>query len=267
MAETPDGSGVPDVVDALKDELGQLDQVLRSLDAVAWGLPSACDGWTVSDVVLHLAQTDELVLATLEGRFDDVATSFLEVVEATVADDPAAAAVAQERGDPPAAVYERWRRGADAMVQAFTDGDPHQRVVWVGGVMSLRSVATTRLAETWIHGGDVGVAVDWQPEATDRLWHVARLAWRTLPYAFRRADRQLTGPVAFHLTPPGAGTGGTGAEPWHLVPDDGEPVTVVDGPALELCQVAAHRRRPHDTTLTATGPDATEILDLITTYA
>jgi uncharacterized protein (TIGR03084 family) len=257
--------GVPDVVEALKEELGQLDRVLASLDVVPWGLPSRCEGWSVSDVVLHLAQTDELVVATMDGRFDDIATSFLEMVEATVADDPAAAAVAQERGDPPAAIYERWRTGAEAMTGRLTGGDPHRRVVWTGGVMSLRTVATTRLAEAWIHGGDVGVAVDWTPPATDRLWHVARLAWRTLPYAFRRADRELTGPVALHLTAPGDG------REWRFAPDhdggtDG-PLTVVEGRADELCQVAAHRRDPDDTTLQATGPDAAAVLELITTYA
>ena len=39
-------------------------------------------------------------------------------------------------------------------------------------------------------------------EPTDRLWHIARLAWRTLPYAFGRAGREPTGPVAFELRSP-----------------------------------------------------------------
>ena len=30
---------------------------------------NACEGWTVADVVLHLAQTDELALASANGWF------------------------------------------------------------------------------------------------------------------------------------------------------------------------------------------------------
>ena len=47
-------------------------------------------------------------------------------------------------------------------------------------------LATTRLTETWIHAGDVLHAFGQVPAATERLWHIARLAWRTLPYAFAR---------------------------------------------------------------------------------
>ena len=82
------------------------------------------------------------------------------------------------------------------------DADPHARVTWVAGELSIHTLATTRLAETWIHTGDVADAVDVMLVPTDRLRHIARLAWRTLPYAFGRAGRELSGPVAFELIGP-----------------------------------------------------------------
>ena len=138
-------------------------------------------------------------------------------------------------------------------------GDPHLRVEWVVGRLSLRTLTTTRLAETWIHTGDVATALDRPLVPTTRLEHIARLAWRTLPYAFTRAGRELHGPVAFLLDGPGGAT-------WSFVPD--EPAsTTVRGDALELCLVAARRVDPAATALTAEGPDADAVLELVRTYA
>ena len=129
----------------------------------------------------------------------------------------------------------------------------------MAGELSVRTLVTTRLAETWIHTGDVayGLGVELQP--TERLRHIARLAWRTLPYAFARAGRDLSGPVAFELRGP------TG-EQWDFVPDDSA-LTTVRGEGAELCLVAARRTDPTDTTLTGEGPDADAVLKLVRTYA
>jgi hypothetical protein len=50
------------VIDALADQHAELDALLGGLDERGWqrDVPD-CPGWTVGDVVLHLAQTDELV--------------------------------------------------------------------------------------------------------------------------------------------------------------------------------------------------------------
>jgi hypothetical protein len=93
----------------------------------------------------------------------------------------------------------------------------------------------------------------------ERLRHVARLAWRTLPYAFARADRALHGPVAFELRGPGGGE-------WTFAPDE-PAVTTIRGDGVELCQVAARRVLPADTRLRGEGPDAAAVLELVRTYA
>ena len=155
-----------------------------------------------------------------------------------------------------------WRDGgpaAAALREALAAADPHQRVDWVAGRLSVRTLATTRLAECWIHTGDVAAAVGATEEPSDRLEHIARLAWRTLPYAFARDGRELSGPVAFDLLAP------SGAR-WHLVPDE-EPVTVIEGSGHELCLVAARRRAPDETSLHGTGPDVDSVLELVRTYA
>jgi uncharacterized protein (TIGR03084 family) len=137
--------------------------------------------------------------------------------------------------------------------------DPHERVQWVKSRMSVQTLAATRLSECWIHTGDVAEALGVVQQPSDRLEHVARLAWRTLPYAFARAGRELTGPVAFELQAP------SGAA-WIFRPDSAA-ATLIRGPGAELCLVAARRVAPDDTSLHATGPDARAVLDLVRTYA
>jgi uncharacterized protein (TIGR03084 family) len=129
----------------------------------------------------------------------------------------------------------------------------------VAGELSARTLATTRLAETWIHAGDVADALGEELPFTDRLRPVARLAWRTLPYAFASVGRTMTGPVAFRLVAPSG-------EAWDFVPE-GPEVTTIHGPAAELCAVAARRVHPSATTLRGEGPDADAVLALVRTYA
>ncbi|MEV4896453.1 maleylpyruvate isomerase N-terminal domain-containing protein, partial [Nonomuraea sp. NPDC055795] len=57
-----------DIFGDLEAEYRQLDSVLAALTPAQWSHPSAAEGWTVSDVVLHLAQTEELVTASLDGH-------------------------------------------------------------------------------------------------------------------------------------------------------------------------------------------------------
>lgn len=251
----------PDVIEDLAAEQDHIEALLSELSPADWLTPSAAAGWTIADVVLHLAQTDELALASVEDRFDEhlraVASAF---GSADNVDDGAAALVAAERGAPPAVVYERWRDGAASLRAALAARDPHARVQWVAGRLSVHTLTTTRLAEAWIHTGDVANAVGVDLPPTDALRHVARLAWRTLPYAFERAGRRLTGAVAFELRGPGGDT-------WTFAPSEGEATTTIRGDASDLCLVAARRVEARDTTLVGDGPDATAVLELVRTYA
>jgi uncharacterized protein (TIGR03084 family) len=247
-------------VAALGEQQAELSGLLAGLSDDDWERPSRCEGWSVGDVVLHLCQTDEMAIASLERRLP----AFLEAMTSGVGpassvDDGADLMVARERGGPPTEVRGRWQTGADELIRLFEAGDLRSRVDWVAGQLSTRTLASTRLAETWIHTGDIaaGVGVDLVP--TDRLQHIARLAWRTLPYAFARAGRELHGPVAFELT-------GPGGQRWDLVPDE-EPATTIRGRALELCLVAARRAGPTEADLRAEGPDGDAVLELVRTYA
>lgn len=249
------------IVRALAAQHRELDELLLGLVDADWQRPSRCPGWTVCDVVLHLAQTDELVLASGDGRFADLIASFTDggVGGLRDVDEAAALAVARERGPAGLAVFTRWRAAAAATRTLLAGCDPRRRLPWMLGALPARTLATTRLAETWIHTGDVTAALGRDLPATERLWHVARLAWRTLPYAFRRSGQALHGPVAVELI-------GADGSIWDFGRDTA-PLTIVRGPALDFCLVGARRLDPAESSLVAEGPDAEAVLALLRTYA
>jgi len=249
-----------DVLTALEEQHAELDALLGGLDDDGWAQPTRCEGWDVADVVLHLAQTDDLARASAAGRYRErLAELAGDSAPAATVDDGAAAMVERERGVPNAELLGRWRAGAAALRSTLASSDPHRRVTWVSGELSTHTLVSTRLAECWIHTGDVAGALGVEQQLTGRLRHIARLAWRTLPYAFARDGRTMSGPVTFDLV-------GPDGHRWLFAPDD-EPVTVIDGPGVELCLVAARRVAPQATGLRGTGPDGRAVLELVRTYA
>jgi uncharacterized protein (TIGR03084 family) len=252
-----------DALSALAAQHADLAGVLESLAAPDWQRPTRCPGWSVADVVLHLAQTDEMAIASLEGRVAGFIAERTAGGAAGVAvgsvDDGAGLMVERERGALVDELLERWRSGARRLDDMLAAEDEHRRVVWVVGELSVRTLTATRLAEAWIHTGDIAEAVGASVMADERLQHVARLAWRTLPYAFAREGRVMAGSVAFELVGP-AGVA------WSFLPDE-PAATVVRGDGVELCLVAARRLDPSATGLVADGPDGAAVLSLVRTYA
>lgn len=258
-----------DILHDLAAQQDDFDAVIVDLDEEGWLRPSRCEGWSVADVVAHMAQTNELAAASVTGRLGEAAEAVGWTGGVGTVDDLAESAVVRSRGVPGAQLGDRvgawWRQSAADQLAALTACDPSQRVPWVSGSLSARTLAATRLSETWIHTGDIAAPFGIDAGPTDRLRHIARLAWRTLPYAFAREGRELTGPVAVHLV-------GPNGDRWDFVPDadahaDADAVTAIEGDAHDWCLVAARRVDPATTTLRGTGPDVDAVLELVRTYA
>lgn len=246
------------VTGALQAEQVRLAELVTPVDRDELALPSACDGWSIADVLLHLAQTNELAVASVRGELTTAVHAGAGLGAAKDVDEWAAMAVASERSDDLSEARTRWLASAQEVLEVFAACDPHARVQWVAGDLAARTLATTRLSETWIHAGDIAAGLGTHLEPTKRLWHIARLAHRTLHYAFAAAHEEIAGAIAFDLRSPGG-------ERW-LFGDEHSP-TVVSGPATELCAVAAQRMSAADSTLGARGPDAESALQLVRTFA
>jgi len=242
------------IFDDLAAEQERLEKILAGLDEGQWRSASGAEGWTIADVVLHLAQSEEAVEATVAHRYPD---SGLGVAAGDTMDERAAEAVRAERAAP-AEVLGRWRRAREAGLAALRAADPDQPLRWVAGTMKPATLATTRLAEHWAHGLDIVGPLGVEFPDTDRLRHVAWLAHRTLPYALSLAGLPAV-PVRCELTAP------VGAQTWRFGPPDAE--SAITGAAGEFCRVAAQRLDPAQTGLQVSGPHGAAALRLVRTYA
>ena len=248
-----------EIVGLLEEQQQELASLVEGLGDDDWARPSACAGWDISDVLLHLAQTNEMAIGSTRGELDRVLRQRLDgAAPASNIDDGAEMMVQNERGASGTEVRERWQRSCTELRADLLACDPSARLTWVAGQLSARTLGTTRLAETWIHTTDIAEGLGANLAPTDRLEPIARLAWRTIPYAFQRAGLDPPGPVAFRLAAP------SGAS-WAFGADDAP--TVITGPGYDLCRVAGQRADAADTDLAGDGPDADQVLELVRTFA
>jgi uncharacterized protein (TIGR03084 family) len=245
------GTGVYDDLEAEQD---RLDEVLGTLGRDDWGRPSAAAGWSVGDVVLHLAQTEELVVASAQG---DPAPFARDPGQGGSVDEFAERRVADERNTSLDAVYQRWRSARHAALDALRGCPPGTRLPWATSPLAPATLATTRLAEHWAHALDITGPLGIAYPDTARLRHIAWLAVRTLPYAFEVAGLTAR-PVRCELT-------GPDGDQWEFGP--AEAGSRISGAAGAFCRVAAQRLAAEASGLTATGPDAATALRLVRTYA
>jgi len=240
------------VFDDLAAEQDRLDAILGGLEEADWAVPSAAAGWTVADVLLHLAQTEEAVTASAAG-----ADLFVRSPDGATVDEVMDRLVRAER-PAPAAVLQRWRTARLAAVAALRAADPDHLLAWAAAPLKPATLATTRLAEHWAHGLDITGPLGITFPDTARLRHIAWLAYRTLPYAFALAGEQPPNVLCALTAPDGTAT-------WRYGPPDAD--STITGPAGAFCRVAAQRLTPGQSGLLTTGPHGATALGLLRTYA
>ena len=243
------------IFDDLTAEYDRLDGIFAGLSAAGWASPSAAAGWRVVDVLLHLAQTEEAVAATVTGV--PVRPGMPVPEQGAVSVDEAMDRwVAAERAGPEV-VYPRWQEARHRSVAALRAADPDTASPWASAPLRPATLATTRLAEHWAHTLDITGPLSIPYPDTARLWHIARLAHRSLPYAFAVAGEE-PGPVRVELTAPDGTT-------WQYGPADAP--STITGPAGEFCRVGARRLAPEESGLTTTGPHGVTALRVLRNYA
>ncbi|HLU33590.1 MAG TPA: maleylpyruvate isomerase family mycothiol-dependent enzyme [Natronosporangium sp.] len=160
-----------DPFDLYDAEAARLDAYFDSLDEAAWQRPSGCAGWSVRDVLAHLAGEEAYNHACLDGTVPELLDRQQREGAGETLDQVNEWMVRQRRGLPVAEVLAEWReanadtrrrmreRGRDGTVQTAVGPYPAGRQ------------AFHYASELATHGDDVGVPVDPQEEE-------GRIAWR-----------------------------------------------------------------------------------------
>ncbi|MFD9539248.1 TIGR03084 family metal-binding protein [Streptomyces sp. NPDC060022] len=245
------------VLEDLRQESDELDLLVAGLSAEGWAGPTPADGWTVAHQIAHLNWTDEVALIAVTEP-----DAFAAEVDRAVADpetfvDQAAA----ERVAllPPDALLVQWREDRARLHTALGEAPAGARFPWYGPPMSVASMATARLMETWAHGQDVADALGVTRKPTARLRHVARIGVRARDYAyFVRGEQPPGEPFRVELEGP------DGEVSVHGPEDAAQRVT---GPLLDFCLLVTQRAHRDDLALHAVGADAERWLDIAQAFA
>lgn len=239
------------IFDDLEAEEERLQDILAGLDDKQWATESGAPGWSVADVVLHLAQSEEGVVATVTGVGMDARPA------AGVSVDDQMARLVESQRDAPDRIFLRWRTARVAALAELRAADPGKQLRWIEAPLKPPTLATTRLAEHWAHALDVAAPFGIDLPDTDRLRHIAWLAHRSLAYAFSLVglpDEQ----VYCKLTGPGGAI-------WEYGQQDA--ASSITGSAGAFCRVAAQRLAPDQSGLRAEGPHGAAALSVLRTYA
>jgi len=256
----PEGSAIvsdpSSVVDDLHRESEELDLLVRDLAAERWALATPAPRWSIAHQIAHLAWTDRSALLAVT----DAEAFAKEVEKALAAPGDFVDEGAEERaGLPPAHLLADWRAGRRALEEALRAAPAGTRFPWYGPPMSVASMATGRIMETWAHGQDVADTLGVVRAPTDRLRHVVRIGVRARDFAFGVRG----------LTPPGeefrVELVGPGGELWAYGPEGAS--QRVTGTALDFCLLVTQRANRADLAVQAQGSDADRWLDIAQAFA
>jgi uncharacterized protein (TIGR03084 family) len=241
-----------DVFDDLAAEEDRIEAVLAQLSTDDWLTGSGAVSWTIADVVLHLAQSEETVELTTSGG---LVQGSWQLLGASV--DEAMAELVRSDTTRPEQVFDRWRSARRAALTALRTADPDVPLPWVAAELKPRTLATTRLAEHWAHALDITGPLGIDYPDTDRLHHIAWLGHRSLPYALARTGAPAV-PVRCELIGPSGAL-------WTFGPADAD--SRISGAAGAFCRVGAQRVRPDESGLLAEGPYGLAALQVLRNYA
>jgi uncharacterized protein (TIGR03084 family) len=257
------------VFDDLEAEQDRLADILARLSGAQWATASLAPGWTVRDVVLHLAQGEEMTVARLSGARNPAARDPADAQDGRTVEQLMAGLVEADPATPAQAV-RRWQQARGQAMDLLRAADPQRRIEWAAAPLKPAALATTRLAEHWTHGLDITGPLGIDFPDTARLRHVAWLAHRMLPYTYGLAG-EPPAEIRAELTAP------DGTTTWEFGPPDA--ASAITGDAGVFCRVAAQRLTPAQAAqaaqgagapgapLQTSGPDGARALALIRTYA
>jgi uncharacterized protein (TIGR03083 family) len=163
----------------LDTEAGRLDAFLSGLGEAGWKRASRCAGWSVRDVLGHLAASEDYHRACLDGTVAAYLAGFA-ARGGTDLDSVNALGVADFAGLAPAEALARWRAASADNRRRFRERGAGAVDTSIGDY-PCRWQAVHVAAELATHADDIGV-----PVAHDE--HAERTAWRARYSRFALAE-------------------------------------------------------------------------------
>ncbi|HKA09971.1 MAG TPA: maleylpyruvate isomerase family mycothiol-dependent enzyme [Candidatus Dormibacteraeota bacterium] len=155
-------------------ELRRMREHLSGLDLAGWNAASHCQGWSVKDVLAHLAAGEAYNQACLDGTLREL--SFSGGIDAWNA-----RAVAERRDRTPGEVMEEWAKRQADVRERWGRLGADARIPTSVGLYPLRLQVRHLAQEYATHADDIGVPVPDQERE-------ARVRWRCAFGLFARRE-------------------------------------------------------------------------------
>jgi len=240
-------------------ESEQLFGLLDRLNEPDWQRATQFKQWTINDVVAHLHFFNYAADLSLKdsGAFADLMRDLTRAMKQGVTHlDFTHTSLGGTKGR---ALMNLWRDFYHAMTARFKIADPKKRVPWAGPAMSVRSSITARLMETWAHGQAIYDLLGEKRRDTDRIRNIVVLGINTFGWTF--ANRAMAVPPNrpyVRLLAPSAAV-------WEWGQPDQE--NLIEGSAVEFCQVVTQVRNIADTKLRVIGSTAAAWMSIAQCFA
>jgi uncharacterized protein (TIGR03084 family) len=244
-----------ELIKDLLEEYESLDSVVSPLANILWSRETPFAPWTIHDEISHLAFFDG------EARLTAMAPEEFSRHKAEILalQDMFEDTLAKGRALSSAALLSWWRSERGVLLDVFSTLDARTRLSWYGPAMSARSLATSRIMETWAHGQDICDALSWSRLPTDRLRHIAHIGVSTYSWSFQnRGLEPPAGPIHVKLS-------SVSGAWWTWGPPDADERIV--GNAEDFCLVVTQRRHVDDTALEITGASARQWMLIAQAFA
>jgi len=242
-----------------RDECDALFALLDTIDEQDWNRQTQFKHWTINDVVAHLHFGNHA--AGLSLKSSDMFRGFVQEITGARARGTTNLEFTHAWLDSAKnrVLLDRWHEFYGQLVDAFAGADPKQRVEWFGPSMSVRSSITARLMETWAHGQAIYDLRGKTRIDTDRIKNIAVIGINTFGWTFTNRGLAVPAkrPYVRLLAPSGV------VWEWH----EPECENVIEGSAIEFCQVVTQVRNIADTHLRVIGETANHWMSIAQCFA
>ena len=199
-------------LEILRAETRELEKYLSDLPEETWGLPSACDGWCIADVVAHLTLTRGFnpfrILRALRGDDspDDLSPRLVLGDVDPVSDAEEAITLRKELGGDLLAEYIKASRGIVNALANVGPQDWDKRVFRPSRPEPVRNLVDIFICELAVHGWDVRSRFESQAGLSPKsvAVMVERIPQRATWWSFRIEAGFASLPLRyrFEVTPP-----------------------------------------------------------------
>jgi uncharacterized protein (TIGR03084 family) len=242
-----------------RDESDALFALLDTLARRDWARETQFKRWTPDDIIAHLHMGN--YAADLSLKSGDEFIAFGRRL-AELGRHPAGhldATHAWLGGIKNRDLLLQWRDFYREMADRFSVAEPRKRVKWFGPDMSVLSSISARLMETWAHGQALYDLFSKIRVDTDRIKNIAIIGINTFGWTF--ANRGIAAPGVRPNVRLSAPSGAL----WEWLQADSD--DLIEGAAVEFCQVVAQTRNIADTSLKVSGQTATTWMAIAQCFA